>query len=101
VVRDSPAYSLHLSGGNRSCWTDQPLLTHRSKLISHGLRLFSTKRHLCFAWVEFASAARQGHDLDFIEELIGRIIAYNNGWPLLADFTSDRRIEVDLQLLHV
>ncbi len=93
--RDSLAYTLHLSGGNRSCRIDQPLLAHCSKLIGHSLGLFPTKRYICFAWVEFTNTTRQGHDLDSIKELVGSIIAYDDRWLLLADFTTDGRVKIN------
>jgi len=53
------------------------------------------KRHICYAWVEFTNATREGSDLGSIEEMIGSIIAYNDGGLLLADFTFDGRIEIN------
>ena len=74
---NSPLYPLHLSFRNCANLIDQPLFTHSSELIRHGLSLFPPKGNVCFTWIKFADITCQRHYLDPVKELICGIITYS------------------------
>ncbi len=79
----------YIGGSQAACPVDQTQFADRCQLIRHCFILTTVEPDQCFAGEYSPNGARERYDLDTVEVLIGRIVADNNGWPLLANFAAD------------
>jgi hypothetical protein len=72
-----------------ACSPEKPLLADSGQLVCHGFAFFSVKKHGCFARVQTIDIAGKRHNLNTIKGLVGGIVTYDYGRPLLSDLTAD------------
>jgi len=101
---DDPFHGLKIGFREFTDDIGKPLFADGGNLVGHGFVLPIIQGDIRFTRIESINTAREGNDLDTIQEAVRNIVADDHGWPLFLDLTTKRRVKVhppDLTAFHV